>query len=143
MRFKYNFTKQGLDKIPIVDVNLINPEDGSLVKIEALLDSGAFTNVFHSDVAPLLGIDLDRITDEIVFGGVEKSKRQMSGKKCVVDMEVEQRKIKYKFSSLVIFSDQVNDIGHPLLGRIGFFDQFDSIVFDNKRNKFYLNIDSK
>ena len=57
----------------------------------ALLDSGAFANVFHSDIAKVLGIDLTTIREQELFKGVEKTKRQMKGKPYIIEIMIIQK----------------------------------------------------
>lgn len=137
MQFKYPFKVIFSDKIPMLDVRITNKETGKSTSYRAMLDSGSFANIFHSDIAGVLGIDLSKIKETQPFGGVKKSK-QMKGKPYIVELMVMQKGHSYKFDSYVIFSDEISNTGHPLLGRIGFFDQFDEVCFSYKNDKFYL-----
>ncbi len=139
MQFKYPFHSISHDKIPILDIRITNKDNGRAVNYRAMLDSGAFANVFHSDVADVLGIDLTKIK-EIYFGGVKKSK-QMKGKQYILEIMVLNKGQNYKFDAVVVFSDEISDTGLPLLGRQGFFDRFDEVCFNYKNNKFYLQKD--
>lgn len=140
MQFKYSFQAINNDRIPILDIRITNKENKKSISYRAMLDSGAFANVFHSDIAQVLGIDLGKIKETQLFGGVKDSKRQMKGKPYIVEILIAQRGKSHKFDSCVIFSDEVSDTGFALLGRQGFFDQFDEICFNYKSNKFYLQI---
>ena len=139
MQFKFPFQVVRNDKIPMVDVRISNKDTGKSINYRAMLDSGAFANVFHSEVAELLEIDLSKIKEVQSFGGVKKSKRLIKGKLCVVELMVSQKGKNYKFDSYLIFSNEISDTGFALLGRQGFFDQFEQICFNYKSNKFYLN----
>lgn len=138
MQFKYPFQTVFSDKIPMMDIKITNKDTGKSINYRAMLDSGAFANVFRSDVADLLGIDLSKIKEVQLFGGLKESKRQMKGKACVVELMVIQKGKSYKFDSHVIFSDEVSDTGFALLGRQGFFDQSIELCFNYRNNKFYL-----
>jgi len=138
MRFKYKTTNVGSDKIPLLDVIITNPENNRKVSYPALLDSGAFMNVFHSDIAQILGIDLSKIKREINFGGVGTSPSNIKGKPCIVNLMVAQKGISHSFDSYVLFSDNINPNGDPLLGRQGFIDQFLKVELSLKSNSFYL-----
>ncbi|KKQ52512.1 hypothetical protein A2865_03630 [Candidatus Woesebacteria bacterium RIFCSPHIGHO2_01_FULL_39_17] len=140
MQFKYPFQIVSNDKIPIMDIRITNKDNGKSTNYRAELDSGAFANVFHSDVAKLLEIDLSKIKEIQLFGGVKESKGLMKGKACIVELMIIQKGRSYKFGSYVIFSDEVSDTGFALLGRQGFFDQFDEICFNYRNNKFYLQV---
>ncbi len=136
MQFKYKFTQIKDDKIPMLEVRVEDPATGVAFNYPAMLDSGAFTNVFHSELAGLLGIDLNRLK-EIPFGGV-KDAPPMKGKVCGLKLKVIQDKHTFEFNAPVIFSDEVSNSGEGLLGRRGFFDYFDEVVFNFKKNEFYL-----
>jgi hypothetical protein len=138
MRFKYKTTNIGSDKIPLLDVIITNPENGKKVGYTALLDSGAFMNVFHSDIAKILEIDLDNIKNNIKFGGVGTSSSQLTGKPYVVNIMVSQKGKAHEFDSVVLFSDNINPNGEPLLGRQGFIDQFSKVELVLSKNVFYL-----
>ncbi len=138
MQFKYSFEDRKGDKIPFVNVVITNKDNDNSVSYKAMLDSGAYANVFHSDVAEILGIDLDAIKERHLFGGVKDSKKQMIGKGYVVEIMVVEKGKNYRFDSYVIFSSEVSNNGFALLGRQGFFDRFEQICFNYLKNKFYL-----
>jgi len=138
MRFKYKTTNVGNDRIPLLDVVITNPENNRKVTYPALLDSGAFMNVFHSDIAQVLGIDLSKIKREIEFGGVGTSLSAFKGKPYIVNLMVAQKGKNHSFDSYVLFSDNINPNGNPLLGRMGFIDQFPKVELSLKSNSFYL-----
>jgi len=137
MRFKYPFQTARNDKIPVLDIRITNKDNKKAVNYRALLDSGAFASVFHSEIAEVLEIDLSKIK-EITFGGVGKSKQSMKGKTYIVELMIMQKGQSYKFDSCIIFSDEISNTGIPLLGRQGFFDKFNEICFNYGHNKFYL-----
>ena len=137
MKFKFPFQVAFGDKIPILDVRVTNKDNKVSTNYRAMLDSGAFANVFHAEIAQVLGINLSNIKQTVSFGGVKRS-RQMKGKPYIVELMVVQKGKSYKFDSYVIFSNEISNTGIPLLGRQGFFDQFDEICFNYKAGKFYL-----
>lgn len=138
MRFKYKTTNAGSDKIPLLEVIITNPENNNKVSYTALLDSGAFMNVFHSDLAQILGIDLSKIKREVDFGGVGISPSVLKGKPYIVNLMVAQKGKSHSFDSYVLFSNNINPSGDPLLGRQGFIDQFSKVELSLKTNSFYL-----
>ena len=138
MRFKYKTTNVGSDKIPLLEIIITNPENDKKVSYTALLDSGAFMNVFHSDVAEILGIDLSKIKREISFGGVGATQSSFKGKPYIVNLMVAQKGKSPRFDSYVLFSDDINPNGDSLLGRLGFIDQFSKVELSLKNNSFYL-----
>jgi hypothetical protein len=138
MRFKYKTTNIRNDKIPLLEVIITNPQNNNKVSYTALLDSGAFMNVFHSDVAQILGIDLTKIKRQIDFGGVGTSPTVLKGKPYIVNLMVAQKGKSHSFDSYVLFSDDISPNGNPLLGRQGFMDQFSKVELYLKKNSFYL-----
>jgi len=80
---------------------------------------------------------LSAVKETVPFGGVKKS-RQMKGKPYIVELMVMQKGKSHKLDSYIIFSDEISNTGVPLLGRQGFFDQFNEVCFNYKAGKFYL-----
>jgi len=138
MRFKYNFKRSGADKIPLIDIIIRNKESGKSISYRALLDSGAFACVFHSDIAEVLDINLASIKNQQIFHGVGKAKRNLKGKPYIVEIIVSKRGKSCRFDTCAIFSEDIANTGYPLLGRQGFFDQFSEICFNYTRSKLYL-----
>jgi hypothetical protein len=138
MRFKYKTL--GNNKIPLLDIIITNPENNQKVAYKALLDSGAFMNVFHSDIATVLGINLSKIKKEIQFGGVNTQTGILKGKPYVLTIMVVQKGKSHSFDAYILFSDNINSNGHPLLGRQGFFDQFSKVEFNLRSSEFCLYI---
>lgn len=138
MKFKYNVTTIRGDKIPIIDILITNSQNNVKVTYPCLVDSGAFMSVFHSEVAEALGIDLESIKEICPFGGVGKAKRTLIGKPYCVKLMVVSKGNNKEFDSMVLFSEDIDPNGYPILGRLGFFDRFDEISFDIAKGKFYL-----
>lgn len=138
MQLKYSLTAIRNDRIPLLEIRITNKHNNKSTNYVAMLDSGAFVNVFHSDIAEVLGIDLSKIKETVLFGGVKETKRQMRGKPYVVKLMVIQKGKSHKFDAYVVFSNEVAATGYALLGRQGFFDQFDEVCFKYKTDKFYL-----
>jgi len=137
-KFKFETTNYGNDKLPILDVIITNPDNGKKVIYPALLDSGSFMNVFHSDIAKLLDIDLSLIKKELDFGGVGTKGSKLKGKAYIVNIMVAQKGKKHSFDSYVLFTDELNPDGNPLLGRQGFFDEFLNVELSLASERFYL-----
>lgn len=119
MQLKYKFEKVGSDKVPFVDVSIFNKENKACVVYRALLDSGAYANIFHADIAEALDIDLEKIKEQQVFRGVEDTERSMTGKVYNVELMVVQGGKSHKFDSVVVFTDQIVSSGYGLLGGLG------------------------
>ena len=140
MKFKFKTTDAGNDKIPLLEVLVTNPENNKKVAYTALLDSGAFMNVFHSDIASVLGIDLSKIKRVTEFGGVGTESSSLKGKPYIVKLTVASKGKSFSFDSYVLFSDDINPKGDPLLGRQGFIDQFAKVELSLQNSSFFLYI---
>jgi hypothetical protein len=139
MQFKYNFSSgRGGDLIPIVDVIITNPVNNEKVTYPCMVDSGAFMNVFHSDIADILGIDLTNVKPQM-FGGVGNKKQSLVGKPYIVKLLISQKGKSVPLDAYVLFSKDIDPNGLPLLGRRGFFNEFDSVCFEMKKGFFYFN----
>lgn len=141
MQFKFPFKIVRNDKLPFLDIRITNKDKNILTSYRALLDSGAYANIFHSDIARVLDINLSKIRDTELFIGVKEEKRQMKGKPYVLELMVMQKGKSYKFDCFVVFSGEISNRGYAILGRQGFFDQFNEVCFNYKTNKFYLQIE--
>lgn len=120
-RYKFSYKKIGNYYRPIIDIKL--KHDGKEVNYAVLLDSGSDFNIFHSDVAKLLGIDLSRLKP-VHFGGVNK------GIQCVgysAGLEIEVNGIIFK--AAVLFSSDFSDYGYAIVGQRSFFEHF-IVIFD-------------
>lgn len=140
MQFKYDYTiKKGLT-LPLINVQVRDKGEDKVTGYVALVDSGAVFSVFHADIAEVLGIDLSSINEQVVFSGIGRAKRTLSGKLYVVEIMLAQKGKSHRFDCPVVFSEDVHKDGHPLLGMGGFFDKFSKISFDNNRKKVILEV---
>jgi len=103
-----------------------------------MVDSGASFNVFHSEVAVALGLDLSHIKDKVLFRGVGGKGKDFIGKTYILRLLISQKGLSHEFDTPIVFSDDISKDGYPLLGMKGFFDNFSNIVFDNKGKKIIL-----
>ncbi len=140
MKFKYEFSKRSASdyKVPIIEVLIKNKENTISLTYRAMLDSGAFTNVVHEDLADLLGIDLRKIKQEVTFHGIGNTPKGLTGKMCIVELTVFQKGKRHSFDTPIIFSNDMAPDSIPVLGRQGFFDQFKEISFQFPHNRFHL-----
>jgi hypothetical protein len=138
MQFKYNFSNANGDKIPLLDIQIRNKDNEATVGYKAMLDSGAFMSVFHSEMAEVLGINLEKITRQVGFQGVGDKTGVLTGKIYVVEVILFQKGKIHRFDSPVLFSSNIHPDSMPLLGRQGFFDRFYEVRFNYKADKFYL-----
>ncbi len=96
--------------------------------VECLVDSGADFNLFPSDVASNIGISNIVNKEELEFGGIGND--HYVGYRHTLSLFLPNR-----IDVDVYFSPLQRE---PVLGRIGFFDQFRRVVFDESRKKLVL-----
>lgn len=123
MRFKFKYLRAGAFKRPIIPISLKNKKNK--VKYLALVDSGADFNIFHADIAELLGISLDEL-QETEFSGIKKDAKA-TGRYTVLEIGIDN----YFFDAPVLFSDSISSSGYGIVGQRGFFEHF-KIKFDYK-----------
>lgn len=114
---KLKYSKAGIWYRPIIPVTI--SFNGKEVSYLALIDSGADFNVFHKDVADILGIDLSKLK-KVQFGGISASGRQCEGSFVEVSLDLGIKMSK----APVLFSPDISDNGYGILGQQGFFNNF-------------------
>ena len=122
-------------KRPLIPVSIRNK--GITVSYLALVDSGADFNVFHSDIASLLGVDLKMLKNKIPFGGIKKGNAQCKGYVASVELGIGKD---FYDEAIVIFSDDISHNGYGILGQFGFFNYF-KVIFD--RSKYFFQLEKK
>lgn len=137
-KFKFPYTKAGPFTVPLIPLILKNDQNKIQTGYVAMIDSGASFNVFHTDVAAALQLDLTHIKDKVMFRGVGGKGKDFIGKTYILKLMISQKGESHEFDTLVVFSEDISSSGYPLLGMTGFFDNFKSITFDNKGKKVVL-----
>ncbi len=112
---------------PLINIHIGNPlnKRRPFKTIEYLVDSGADFNLFPSTIASSVGILKIENEATISFGGIGDS--IFLGYKHTLSLF-----LPHKFDVDVYFSSLQKV---PILGRIGFFDQFRRVVFDEHRKR--------
>lgn len=113
-------------------MQVLNTQNGRSEDVFALVDSGSETNIFRTDVANDLGLDLTR-GREVIFGGFGAG--EIPGILLPVDMQLWLGNTPHKWKAEVIFSDAAKE--RQVLGQEGFFDQFE-ITFRRKTAEFEI-----
>lgn len=117
MKHKFNYVQAELWYRPIIPVTL------KLNKVEfkylALIDSGADFNIFHSDIAKILKIDLSKFKKSISFGGIN-SNAEGKGYFTSIDVGINEKFI----NTPVVFSNEISNNGYGILGQQGFFNNY-------------------
>jgi hypothetical protein len=112
---------------PMLPVRLIGQRIGP--ELLALVDSGADRSLFHADIAPLVGIDLDQ--------GRRGAMRGVGGIvdvwSCRIGIEIERRRFEIEAN----FTDDPGQRGRALLGRLGIFSEF-QFGFDQRAGELLI-----
>ena len=128
---KFPYIKYNDRTLPIIPIEIKGKEDW--VVFDAYVDSGAGYSIFHTDVAAILGIDIeDGLETFVVVGDGSKIK--------VFIHYLEIRLADKEFSAVIGFSHRLG-IGFNVLGQENIFDRF-RICFDRKERivEFYPNV---
>lgn len=100
---------------PILPVIIIHGK--KFVGYEALVDSGADYNIFHSRIAEILGISLTKGHKRRILG---IGNQELRGYEHDVTIKIAGR----EYVSKVIFSNKIPPNSFGILGNQGFFDHF-------------------
>jgi len=111
---------------PIIPIILIKGK--KFVGYEALIDSGADYNIFHGDLADILGIKLTKGKSRKVYG---LSGQPIKGYIHVVEIKLAEMRA---FKTSIIFSNQIPKYSLGVLGNEGFFNKF-KVQFDYKNKQ--------
>ena len=114
--------------LPLIPVTLFGPREP--LQVEAYLDSGAKMSIIDYSVAEVLGLPLmhARIQQFIVGDG-----RYIHGRVVILPVQVDS----VKFRAPIAFSKDLK-VGFNLIGRQGFFEQFDEVAFQETRRQIIL-----
>lgn len=129
VRHKFKYVKAGNFYRPLIGVTLRNGSNS--MNYIALVDSGADFNLFHTDVAAILGIDLANIKKIDLFG--VNDKKPLTGYPAGVEIGLDGQ----FYSAMAVFSPDIAPQALPLLGQSGFFDRF-IVHFDHQKKLGYL-----
>ncbi len=121
----YKYKKIGDYWRPLLPISLKNKDKA--FSYLALLDSGADFNIFHEEIAEVLGLDLSD-TAPIKIGGINADE-PITGKVTKITLGIrpyENATICHYFSNeaLVIFSPDISQNGYGVFGQLGFFEYF-------------------
>lgn len=130
IKHSFKYIKRGRVKKPLIPIQL--RLNGKVVSSLALIDSGADFNIFHSDLAPILGIDLSKLKTT-QFGGIKKGVPDSTAYIAALEVGVNGD----FFDCPVLFSADISPNGYGVVGQLGFFDHF-RITFDYDTDHIYL-----
>lgn len=118
---------------PIIPIHLLSIDQSKRIQYYVLLDSGADYNLFHADIAELIGIgDFKNGKEQIMFG-IEGE----GIKSYFHDIIIEIGGWKYKaYSGFTDFAGKkkLDQMPYGILGQVGFFDYFKT-AFDYEKSE--------
>ncbi len=129
VRHKFKYVKIGHYYRPLIGVTLKN--GSSSMRYIALVDSGADFNLFHTDIASLLGINLNNIKQIDLYG--VNDKKPLRGYPAGVEIGLDG----VFYSAMAVFSPDIAPNALSLLGQAGFFEKF-IVQFDYQKRLGYL-----
>jgi hypothetical protein len=128
MKIEFPYLEKNGQYFPIVEVTL--RKDKKLIKIKALVDSGAYFSVFRPEIAQELGIDLEK-GKKIYLVGIGG---RILGYLHKVSLSLGNK----TFICKIVFSPEFN-VSFNLLGRDNFFLPF-IISFMEKKRKIIIEM---
>ncbi len=134
-KLKFDYIKIGKHKRPIIPVQI--SFENRAVNTPALIDSGADFNLVNIGIAETLGIKLNK-SKPIIFNGVGNKSLSLEGYIAIVKLKIFNKGESVCFETPVVFTEQIPENGHALLGETGFFDQLDEVSFYYNRGKIVL-----
>ena len=129
MKFPYFKLDKNLQR-PIVP--LVVKAQGKEAKYFAMIDSGADINLFHAEIADLLGIDV-RSGDQGKVSGITQGESEP-----FYTHPVTLNIGGWDFETEVGFMPKLSHNGHGLLGQNGFFDLFSKVSFSKAKHEIEL-----
>lgn len=131
MTKKFSYIQAGIWYRPIIPVTLHH--NNKEVSYLALIDSGADFNIFHSDLADILGINLSKLK-RVKFSGISKSVKDCEGSFVELNLEIGGAPSK----CMVLFSSDISNDGYGILGQQGFFNNF-IVTFNYGKREIGIN----
>jgi hypothetical protein len=119
---------------PIIPVYLFNNK--KIIGYEAIMDSGADFNIFHSEIADILGINYKKGHKRRLFG---LSSQKIKGYEHEVEIKIQGFG---KYKTKIIFSNQIPVNSFGVLGNIGFFNHY-NVNFKYNEKLISINLASK
>lgn len=129
VRHKFKYVKVGNYHRPLIGVTLRNGSNS--MKYIALVDSGADFNLFHTDIASLLGINLNNIKQIDLYG--VNDKKPLRGYPAGVEIGIDG----VFYDAMAVFSPDIAPNALPIVGQVGLFDRF-IVQFDYQKKLGYL-----
>jgi hypothetical protein len=116
-------------KRPFIPVKIRNPRTDKTVECYALVDSGADFNLFAPVLGEIIGVNVDEGVQRPVNGVVSGEQRSY------FEHELELIVGGWTFASTIGFMPELSSqAGEGIVGQNGFFDHFNFVKFDKRRN---------
>jgi len=109
---------------PVIEIILLKGE--KFVGYPVIIDSGADYNIFHAEVADILGINLTKGDNRDIFG---LGNQKIKGYEHNIQIKIPGLKT---YTTAAVFSKKIPEHAFGVLGNTGFFDHF-KVVFDYKK----------
>ena len=114
-----------LRKAPYIPI-YVRIKEGKLIKVVALLDTGADTTVIPNDLAEVLGL---KQTESLETGGIGGKTKV---KKSRLTLEIKGEHEKHQLTIPVLVLQNRSEDVPLILGRSGFFENFNIIIRQNE-----------
>ncbi|MDP1710189.1 MAG: hypothetical protein Q8L28_01100 [bacterium] len=115
---------------PIIPVYLFNNK--KVIGYEAIIDSGADFNIFHSEIADILGLNYKKGKKRHLFG---LGYQEIKGYECEATIKIQGFG---KYTAQIVFSSQIPPNSFAVLGNKGFFDHY-SVNFKYNQRIIIIN----
>lgn len=112
----FEYKKIGTSWKPIIPITL--KHNKKELNYVALIDSGADCNIFHSEIAEVLDINLSALPKSS-FGGINKGVRGVMHM-AIIEIGIED----FTFNAPIYFSADISPDGYGIVGQQGFFNKF-------------------
>lgn len=126
MKFNYKRLSDGIQR-PIIPITVRNPRTKQSIRHFGLVDSGADSCIFGSEIGELIGLDITAGRKHSVSGVVEGEQRPFYLHQVEVEIGGWAKLI------TVGFMPDLSKNGHGLLGQSGFFDRFSFVKFEYQK----------
>ena len=128
MKFDYKAIA-GDHKRPFIPITLRNPKNDKSVECYALVDSGSERNLFAPVIGEIIGIDIEHGVQHPIAGIVAGERRSF------FDHKIEMIVGGWRFATTVGFMPNLSSqAGQGVVGQNGFFEHFNFVKFDKRKN---------
>jgi hypothetical protein len=126
MKFEYMRLSRAVAR-PIVPISVRHPDTRKAVRYFALVDSGAYNCILGAEIGELIGLAIKDRKPSTISGVVAGQSRPYYIHAVEIEIGCWQRKS-------VGFMPELSKNGHGFVGRLGFFDRFSFVKFDQRKN---------